>query len=116
MNVDLRYHFPPDLLALLIDTIPRLNKSKPGVLLFFRGAAVPDELMADLAKRVKNDRENIDKYEIARTVLQRLNDKGDIDHFIFARREVVKRVVQFEAFSTCWENDQLAARGLVAQV
>src|SRR6185503_16979073 len=81
MNVDLRYHFPPDLLTLLIDTIPRLNKSKADILMFFRGAAVPDELMADLAKRVKHDRDNIDKYEIARTVLRRLSDKGNIDHF-----------------------------------
>ncbi|WP_406670967.1 restriction endonuclease [Methanolobus sp. ZRKC4] len=33
-----------------------------------------------------------------------------------ARREIIKRVTEFEDFSVCWDNDRAAARGLVAQV
>ena len=43
-----------------------------------------------------------------------VNDAGD--NAIRERREVVKRVVEFEDFSTCWEDDRLQAQGLVANV
>jgi hypothetical protein len=33
-----------------------------------------------------------------------------------ARREVLRRVVEFEDFSRCWPDDQLVAEGLVARV
>ena len=32
------------------------------------------------------------------------------------RREILRRVVEFQDFSVCWERDQAPARGLVAQV
>jgi hypothetical protein len=32
------------------------------------------------------------------------------------RREIIKRVVEFEHFETCWPEDQLKAKGLVASV
>ena len=32
------------------------------------------------------------------------------------RREVLKRVVEFDDFSTCWPNDQLRAKGLVSEI
>lgn len=70
--------------------------------------------MSDLYRRVSVDRENINKYEIARTVIQRINEKGD--SALRTRREVVKRVVEFEDFSTCWPNDQLKAKGLVGEL
>ena len=34
----------------------------------------------------------------------------------WGRREVLKRVVEFEDFSTCWPDDQLKAKGLVAEI
>lgn len=108
------YHYPPELLQLLIDTIPRLCRSKNDTLLFFRGAGVPAPISADLAVRVRTDRESIDKFEIARTILTRLNDRGDAT--LRERREVLKRVIEFEDFSTCWPNDELKAKGLVAEI
>src|SRR5690606_1026278 len=48
------------------------------------------------------------------TVLRRLNEAGD--RAIRARREVIKRVVEFEDFTRCWPADELVARGLVAEV
>lgn len=99
---------------LLIDTIPLLCRSKVAVLAFFRGCGVPDSVTADLRRRVETDRAAITKYEITRTVLARLNEGGD--RALGQRREVVKRVAEFEDFSACWDNDQLKAQGLVARV
>lgn len=108
------YHYPPEVLNLLVDTVPLLCRSKPDVLVFFRGAGVSESIMSDLTRRVSFDRENINKYEIARIVIQRINEKGDSE--LRTRREVIKRVVEFEDFSTCWPNDQLKARGLVGEL
>lgn len=108
------YHYPPEVLNLLVDIVPLLCRSKNDVLVFFRGAGVSESIMSDLARRVSADRENINKYEIARTLIQRINEKGDSE--LRTRREVVKRVVEFEDFSTCWPNDQLKAKGLVGEL
>lgn len=108
------YHYPPDILNLLVDTIPLLCRSKNDVLLFLRGAGIPDSNFADLQRRVDMDRENISKYEIVRTVLQRINERGD--SYLRYRREVVKRVIEFEDYSSCWPNDQLKAKGFVAEI
>ena len=108
------YHYPPELLNLLIDTIPLLSRAKKDVLLFFRGAGVDNSIVDDLWLRVEQDRQNINKYEIVRTTLSRLNDKGE--QTLRERREILKRVTEFEDFSTCWPNDQLKAKGLVAEI
>lgn len=56
----------------------------------------------------------INKFEIARTVLTRLNSRGDSG--LGPRRGVIRRGVEFEEFESCWEKDRLTARGLVASV
>lgn len=115
MNVDFStFHYPPEFLNLLIDTIPLLCRSKNDVLLFFKGAGVNPTLTNDIATIVNTNPSIISKYKIVRTILTRLNEMGD--SALRERREIVKRVVEFEAFSTCWEEDQLKARGLVAEV
>ena len=63
---------------------------------------------------MRTDRESVYKSFIARTVLLRLNDAGD--NAIRERREIVKRVCEFDDFSTCWPDDQTKARGLVASI
>jgi len=70
--------------------------------------------MDDLIHRVRVDKKNINKYEIARTIIQRINEKGD--SALRTRREIVKRVVEFENFSSCWPTDQLKAKGLVSEI
>lgn len=108
------YHYPPELLLLLVDTIPRLCKSKPDVIIFFRGSGVRHSLLSGMQRRLSNDPNSINKYEMARYVLTRLNEIGD--SAIRERREILKRVVEFEDFSACWPDDQLEAKGLVAQI
>ncbi|HEX8466739.1 MAG TPA: hypothetical protein VF620_02915 [Allosphingosinicella sp.] len=111
---DAAFHYPPDLLEQLVDTIPLLCKSKSAVLLFFQGAGVPAEDLADIRAELKADRTAHNKYGIARTILSRLNERGD--NGLRARREVVKRVVEFEDFGTTWENDRMRAKGQVASI
>jgi len=114
MSSETIHHYPPELLRLLIDTIPLLCPGKQDVLLFFKGSGVPEAITADLSKKLEADRKSVSKYEIARVVLVKINDKGD--SALRERREVLKRVVEFEDFSTCWPSDQLKAKGLVAEI
>jgi restriction endonuclease Mrr len=112
--VNIIHHYPPDLLKLLVDTIPLLCRSKEDVLLFFRGAGVAAELMVDYQHKVAVARGSVNKYEITRELLVRLNDRGEAT--LRERREVLKRVIECEDFSTCWPDDQLKAKGLVAEI
>jgi restriction system protein len=112
--MDITFHYPPDLFELLVEAIPRLCRSKKAVLLFLQGAGVSSDLLDDLWHRVETDRDNIHKYEIVRTILTRLNERGETT--LRERREILKRVTEFDDFSTCWPNDQLKAKGLVAEI
>lgn len=112
--MDIVYHYPPELLTLLVDTIPLLCKSKKDTIIFLRGAGVSNEILSDFSRRVSYDPENINKYEIVRTVLTDLNEKGEAS--LRERREILKRVCEFESFSNCWPNDQFKAKGLVSEI
>ena len=114
MQIDITYQYPPELFQLMIETIPRLCPSKKNLLLFFRGAGVRRIDLEDLETQVVLDRDSINKFEITRKVLQRLNERGE--PALMERRELLKRVVEFEDFSTCWPNDELKAKGLVAEI
>ena len=80
----------------------------------FKGAAVEGRLLSGVTRKVNEDKASITKYEIVRTVLEKLNEKGDAT--LAARREVLRRIVEFEDFSTCWPDDRLKAQGMVAQI
>lgn len=108
------YHYPPDLLELLVEALARLNKSKKGVVTFMRGAGVDEADLADADEVVRKSPASINKFEIARQVLVKINARGDSG--LRPRREIIKRVVEFEDYSSCWPEDQLKARGLVAAV
>lgn len=108
------WHYPPELLDLVVDALARLNRGKEQEIDFFRGAGVPDKYLADVAMRVRMDKGSVNKFEIARTVLVRLNEAGD--PMIGPRREILNRIVKTETFDHCWPDDQLAARGAVAAI
>lgn len=108
------HHFPPELLQLLTDVIPRLCRSKQNVIDFFRGAGVPDTLLVGHVESLRRDLASVGKHRIVREVLVALNDRGDGG--IAPRREIVRRVVEFEDFSRCWPDDRLEAEGLVSRV
>lgn len=108
------FHYPPDVFELVVEALVRLNKSKSGVLLFLRGAGVDSSDLADVERTVSTARDSISKGEIARRVLARVNARGDSG--LRPRRELIKRIVEFEDFTNCWPEDQLKARGAVAAV
>ena len=114
MMSDDPYHWHPELLATLIDVIPLLCRSKEDVLSFLRGAGVPEAMLADWRRRLATDRNAVKKYDIVRQVLTRLNEQSDGG--LGARRALLHRVTEFEEFSTCWPDDRLKAKGLVAEV
>ena len=112
--MDIVFQYPPELFQLLVDAIPLLCRSKNDVLLFFQGAGVGRDISADLAKRLIDSPTAVNKYEIARTILSRLNERGE--PALRERREILRRVVQFEDFTTCWPGDQPKAKGYVSDI
>ena len=112
--MDISFHYPPELLQLLIDTIPKLCKSKRDLLLFFQGAGVSKSVLAPHEEALRTNKDTFNKYHVTRALLVDVNEKGE--RALRERREILKRVTEFEDFSVCWDNDRAAARGLVAQV
>ncbi len=112
--MDISFHYPPELLNLLNETLPRLCKSKNDLLLFFQGAGVGKDILAPYQSLLQNNKVGFNKYPVTRELLARLNELGE--HSLRERREILKRVTEFHDFSVCWEADQAPARGLVAQV
>ena len=108
------YHYAPDLLNLLTDAISHLVKSKRDVVKFFQGAGVSHTLLDPWSDKITKDRDSVYKNEIASDVLCKLNDLGDMA--IRERREILKRVTQWEDFSTAYPDKRLAAQGLVASI
>ncbi|HEO1765141.1 Uncharacterised protein [Acinetobacter baumannii] len=108
------FHYPPEITSLLIDTIPLLCRSKQDVLLFFRGAGVDSTDLIEVERLLKTDPSSINKFEIVRKVLIKVNSRGD--NGLRVRREILKRVVEFENFESCWPDDQLKAKGLVVTI
>jgi restriction system protein len=108
------YHYPPELLELLTDTIPVLFRSKQAVIDFFRGAGTPSQFLAEWQSRLRADKDSVRKHELVRSVLRALNEGGDST--LRPRREVIKRVSEFEDFTACWDNDRLRAQCLVGQI
>lgn len=109
-----QFHYPPEIFNLLVDTIPLLCRSKQDVILFFQGAGVAQEDLAEVSRIVRTDRRSITKFDIARNVLTKVNARGDSG--LRARREIIKRVTEFDNFETCWDNDRLKAKGLVSEL
>lgn len=114
ISLDAAYHYPPELLELLTDGIPALFKSKQGLIDFFKGAGVSAKYLADWQRKVNLDKNSVRKGEMARSILVRLNEAGELA--LRERREIIKRVSEFEDFSSCWESDRYKAQGIVAQV
>lgn len=112
--MDIIFHYPPELLSLLKEAVPKLCRSKQDLLLFFQGAGVGAQLLAPYQALLQADRKAFNKFHVTRELLARLNELGEAS--LRERREIIKRVTDFQDFSVCWESDQSAARGLVAQI
>jgi restriction system protein len=112
--MDITFHYPPELLKLLTEVIPKLNKTKKDLLLFLQGASVRSELLSPYQTLLRTNKEGFNKYHVTQELLTKLNELGEGG--LRERREILRRVTEFQEYSVCWENDQAAARGLVAQI
>lgn len=112
--MDITFHYPPELLQLLVDAVPKLCKSKQDLLLFFQGAGVSKATLKPYADLLLTNKAGFNKYPVTREILAKINEQGEAG--LRTRREMLKRVTEFEDFSVCWENDRATARGLVAQI
>ncbi|MCL2723747.1 MAG: restriction endonuclease [Polyangiaceae bacterium] len=114
MNEQVVHHYPPELFQLLVDAIPCLLKGKQAVLDFFKSCGVPEVDYATIQQTVRYDKESINKFEIVKQVLRQINDLGDAR--LRARREILRRVTQWDDFSLGYDNDRTKAEGYVAKI
>ena len=78
---------------------------------FFRGCGVAQSILDEVAAWVVSGSSQ-SKYQTTRHVLAQINELGDSG--IRVRREVIKRITEFDNFDACWENNRLAAQGAIA--
>ena len=112
--MDISFHYPPELLRLLIEAIPKLCKSKKDLMSFFQGVGVSRAALKPHEQLLQTNKDAFNKYHVTREILTTLNEAGESS--LRERREVLKRVTLFDDFTVCWESDQAAARGHVAQI
>lgn len=109
------YHFPPDLFNLLVDTIPKINRTKKDLLSFFKNVGTPIQLFNKYYSVINRDPKQISKKDITREVLEQLNSK-DSNEFLEIRRKLLQRVVDFTAFDTCYDNDVDSAKARIYEI
>ena len=114
-SADNSFHYPPELLELLVDAIAYLFKSKPSVIGFFRSAGVAADLLGDWTEKLRVDSARVRKHEIARSILVALNERNT-NAALQLRREVLKRIVEVEDFSIAWPDDRERAENLVNRI
>ncbi len=109
------YHYPPDLFAAMADAIPLICRSKRDVLAFFRGAGVDSAYLRRYELTLQQDPDLVKKHIVTQELLRLVNEKPS-NEWLRVRREIVKRVAEFENFEAPWPSDQAAARGAVSRV
>ena len=114
MPNDLPYHYPTELFQLLTEAVPALCPRKRDVLLFFESAGVPAAVLLDHSNLLRTDPEEFRKHTVTKSLLMRINRRDD--EMIRERRELLKRVVEWHDFTTCWPDDRDKAEALVARI
>ncbi|MBI2395956.1 MAG: restriction endonuclease [Deltaproteobacteria bacterium] len=108
------HHWTPDLLVNVTRALTKLCRAQENVLDFLQGSGVDRALLAPWRSRLAVDRKSVRKKDIAEAVLRQINDGGD--RTLAQRREVIRRIVQFENFDQCWDDDRTEAKALVAEI
>src|ERR1700676_3039261 len=108
------YQYPPELFELLVEALPALTKSKESLLTFFRSAGISNAELRPIREALLLDSNSYSKYAISRRLLSYINEGGD--RFLPIRRELLKRIVEYESFSACYPNQFHKAKALVADI
>jgi restriction system protein len=112
--MDITSQYPTELFELLADTIPLLCRSEEDILLFFREAGVGYQFLSDFWLRIEQVDDSVQKDEIVRTTLTRLNERGDVA--LRQRKAILEMVTEFNDFSHCLPDDQPKAQELVFEI
>lgn len=108
------YHYPPDLFNLLVEAIPRINKTKKDLLTFFKNVGTPLKFIDKYTYVVTHNPQEISKRDITRQILEVLNSNND--NYLGIRRLLLQRVIDFTAFGTCYPNDVDIAKARISDI
>jgi restriction system protein len=89
--MDSIYHYPPELFRLLVETLPKLCKTKKDLLQFFRGADVDRTILSSHENLLATNKDTFNKYTVTGEIATRLNDLGE--RTPRECREILKRIV-----------------------
>ena len=67
--MDISFHYPPELLNVLIDTLPKLCKSKNDLLLFFQGTGISKPILDPYQRLLKADKAAFNKYHVTALII-----------------------------------------------
>lgn len=109
------YHYPPDLFNLLVEAIPRINKTKKDLLAFFKNVGTPSNFLNKYYNIIKSNPKLISKKDITREILEHLNSNNS-NEYLGIRRRLLQCVVDFTAFNTCYENDIDVAKARISDI
>lgn len=113
MTDDPTFHYPPDLFNAVRQAVPLLTRARKEVPMFFQGCGVDRAYLAGIEQRMRD--KDYGKYPATEDILRYLNEGRDTQ-FLRQRREVVKRIIEWEDFSSCYPDKRLEAQGAVATV
>lgn len=109
------YQFRPDVYKAVVAAIPLICPAKKDVVTFFRGAGLRHRRLEELTAAIRTDRDALKKHDMAHELLGIANEDAT-DSGLKIRREILKSIVDFNNFESCWTEDQLKARGAVTKV
>ncbi|MFD7677478.1 restriction endonuclease [Streptomyces sp. NPDC060187] len=98
----------------MIETVPRLSKSKEGVITFLRSAGISETLLRPYRDQLAVDRTAVSKFKLVRSVLAQVNEEGDTA--LGVRRKLLQQVTDFQEYTTLWEEDRVKAKGLISDI
>jgi hypothetical protein len=106
--------FPPEVFRLTVEAIACVHRGKRDIFNFFEMCGVEPQDLAEARAMYAANQDGTRKTVIAETVLHILIKKKDAA--LFPRREILRRLSQYEDFGSCWPADQYKARGYVAEL
>lgn len=109
------YHFPPDLFNLLVEAIPKINKTKKDLLSFFKNVGTPGIIISKYYPIVMTNPKQLSKKDITRDILEELNSINS-NEYLSIRRQLLQRVIDFSAFNTCYESDVDSAKARIYEI
>lgn len=109
------YQYRPDVFIAVSEAVPLICRSRQDVIMFFRGAGLRHARLEELSAEIRASREAGKKHETTRELLRLANENAS-DVGLRVRREIIKRITDFNNFGACWPADQLKAQGAVAKV